>query len=614
MYWIVGLVLLALSASLPAHADLYQDASNAKLPWNLTTPNDPNMRGGIKITQGYNGIIDNSVQGRWWGIELQQGPKNCEDQYFDIFRRVRGVEYAMGICIGGAAPGSTVSNHWGLLVQQIADGNQSGGIVMQGINVGDNKLNSLIGSVGVDTPKTAFFVGQVVGTTLTVTSMNEGTIGIGNIMPATGMPNNTYILSQSSGTPGGVGTYQVSATGNTVANAQLTTYAFQKGGLVNNEWDMFCMLGDTACHQHHLVGYFPNGPTTRTYGATVGGTLAAGNVLTITINDVLVVGSPRVLNYTVLAGDTTATAAAGLSAVVNADINLLNAGYSARPDGAVTRVSWPANNGPLGRNAFPMSSSATGTSTVTTAIISAGAEGRYAFAVSTGFGGIGKWQDAYIAGNGCCDFALTVGALEGPDGVIGNRSQAIKFHYNNLISPTQKVATLFADPALTGTTAGLIGTDVVLGNNSDELTNLRLQNGSLILPQGNITSSRPTANIWTIETLVDNGNDAEFLFRKARGGAAGPTTTTGNDDLGTIRFQGYDGTAYVNGASINGRSTAISAGDVGGLLIFSTGGTERMRLTATGPTLPTIPTSAGAGGLALCIDSVGVMYKKAACP
>jgi len=488
MRWLVlGLLLFAF----PAAADMYQDASNAKLPWHLTTPNDPAMKGGIHITQGYNGVIDNSVQGRWWGIELQQGPKSCEDQYFDIFRRVRGVEYAMGICISGAAPGSTVSNHWGLLIQQIADGDQSGGLAVQGINVGDNKFNSLIGSVGVDTPKTAFFVGKITGTSLVVTEMREGTIGIGNILPATGVPNNTYVLSQSSGTPGGIGTYQISATGNTINNAQMTTYAFQKGGLANNEWDMFCMLGDTACHQHHMVGYFPNGPATRVMGTTIGGTLATGNVLTLTVTDSVITASPRVSTYTVLAGDTLATAAAGLAAAVNGDVNLLAGGYSARPDGNVVRVSFPLTNGPLPRVTFPVSSSATGAATATTALIAAGIEARYSIAVSTGFGGIGKWQEAYIAANGCCDFAFSVGALEGPDGVIGNRSQAIKFHYNDNNVPTQKIATLFVDPALAGTT----GTDMVISNNSTQDTNLRLTQGGIVVNTPNRVALNSGINI-----------------------------------------------------------------------------------------------------------------------
>lgn len=36
--------------------------------------------------------------------------------------------------------------------------------------------------------------------------------------------------------------------------------------------------------------------------------------------------------------------------------------------------------------------------------------------------------------------------------------------------------------------------------------------------------------------------------------------------------------------------------------------------SATGPTINVIPTSAGAGGLYICVDSSGVLYKKASCP
>lgn len=50
-----------LLAALPAKADLFQDASNADLPWNLTTDNNSTLNGGIKILNGYTGpIVDPS--------------------------------------------------------------------------------------------------------------------------------------------------------------------------------------------------------------------------------------------------------------------------------------------------------------------------------------------------------------------------------------------------------------------------------------------------------------------------------------------------------------------------------------------------------------------------
>jgi len=44
------------------------------------------------------------------------------------------------------------------------------------------------------------------------------------------------------------------------------------------------------------------------------------------------------------------------------------------------------------------------------------------------------------------------------------------------------------------------------------------------------------------------------------------------------------------------------------------GGTNGLIVQSTGIVLPTLPTSAGGGGLTLCVDSAGVVYKKATCP
>jgi hypothetical protein len=55
--------------------------------------------------------------------------------------------------------------------------------------------------------------GTIAGTTLTISSVNYGTIVLGgadNRLSGTGVTN-TYILSQLSGTPGGIGTYQLSS-------------------------------------------------------------------------------------------------------------------------------------------------------------------------------------------------------------------------------------------------------------------------------------------------------------------------------------------------------------------------------------------------------------------
>lgn len=78
-------------------------------------------------------------------------------------------------------------------------------------------------------------------------------------------------------------------------------------------------------------------------------------------------------------------------------------------------------------------------------------------------------------------------------------------------------------------------------------------------------------NSVTIGTSVDNGNDSELIFRKARGGGT-PAQITAGDDLGTIRFRGYNGSAYADGVVIAADSTTNTS-NFGGVLKVTTNGT-----------------------------------------
>lgn len=79
------------------------------------------------------------------------------------------------------------------------------------------------GSYTINNPQTlgASFTGTGSGTSLT-TSAVTGVIGIGDIVAGTGVPANTTIVSQTSGTPGGAGVY-VTSNATTSAGAALTT-------------------------------------------------------------------------------------------------------------------------------------------------------------------------------------------------------------------------------------------------------------------------------------------------------------------------------------------------------------------------------------------------------
>jgi len=86
-----------------------------------------------------------------------------------------------------------------------------------------------------------------------------------------------------------------------------------------------------------------NNVTTMTYTgtckATVGGTITAGNVATITVFDAGLAGGSKAVNYTVLGTDTTTTVATGLKNAINADSALTAIGVSATSSAAVVTMS-----------------------------------------------------------------------------------------------------------------------------------------------------------------------------------------------------------------------------------------------------------------------------------
>jgi RHS repeat-associated protein len=77
---------------------------------------------------------------------------------------------------------------------------------------------------------------------------------------------------------------------------------------------------------------------------TVGGTATVGNVLTITVHDAGLAGGVKSDSYTVVGGDTLATIAAGLAAVINADTALAALGIVAYVNGAVLSLSTSSGN------------------------------------------------------------------------------------------------------------------------------------------------------------------------------------------------------------------------------------------------------------------------------
>ena len=68
---------------------------------------------------------------------------------------------------------------------------------------------------------TAVFTGSITTTNLTVSAMTSGTIRLGMILTGTGVTAATHVVSQTSGTPGGVGVYVISPS-QTVSSTTIT--------------------------------------------------------------------------------------------------------------------------------------------------------------------------------------------------------------------------------------------------------------------------------------------------------------------------------------------------------------------------------------------------------
>jgi hypothetical protein len=105
-------------------------------------------------------------------------------------------------------------------------------------------------------------------------------------------------------------------------------------------------------------------------------------------------------------------------------------------------------------------------------------------------------------------------------------------------------------------------------------------NGGLDV-KGNVLIESDVSTTLILSTFVGNANDSTFVLRKARGGVSGPTAISTGDDLGTISFQGYDGTVYSEGAFIRADSGSAT-GNFNGELIFGTNGGERVRIDEVG--------------------------------
>lgn len=139
---------------------------------------------------------------------------------------------------------------------------------------------SIIGNgLAIQGPQVSQFTGSIgasgtASTTLNVTAMISGTIGIGDVVGGTGITAGTYILSQLTGTVGGVGTYQVSIS---QLNNSGTVNAFAPG-----------VVFDSISNSFNIVSASVGSGSTITFGS---GALATSLSLTQVTGSVLSQGA-----------------------------------------------------------------------------------------------------------------------------------------------------------------------------------------------------------------------------------------------------------------------------------------------------------------------------------
>ncbi|NJL70779.1 MAG: hypothetical protein HC888_03815 [Candidatus Competibacteraceae bacterium] len=145
----------------------------------------------------------------------------------------------------------------------------------------------------------------------------------------------------------------------------------------------------------------PNGVQT----AAVGGTITAGDTLTVTVFDAGLSGGSKVNTYTVQSGDTLASVATGIAAMLNGDSSLTGIGVSAAAVSTVVNISSASVN------ATTYSRATSGGATETLALAPATAATQYGYnnlneLTSIGAGGATRFQ-------GSANKALTAATING---------------------------------------------------------------------------------------------------------------------------------------------------------------------------------------------------------
>jgi hypothetical protein len=125
---------------------------------------------------------------------------------------LQGYSGNLGLTINGSLTTASISLASATSFSNVAQ------IINNGLLIQGAQAATLTGSIG------ASGTGGGAGTTLTVTALASGTLGVGQVIQGTGVTLGTYIVSQLTGAAGGTGTYQVN-TSQSALSAAMTAFA-----------------------------------------------------------------------------------------------------------------------------------------------------------------------------------------------------------------------------------------------------------------------------------------------------------------------------------------------------------------------------------------------------
>ena len=200
---------------------------------------------------------------------------------------------------------------------------------IQGVNF--HTLICLEGGYGLyvtNTP-TASFTGSISGTTLTVTAVSSGGLGVGQLINGTGVTSGTVITALGTGT-GGTGTY-------TVNNSQTISSGSITATVAPGNWPAFIYGEDIELEQCRYAGFYAtnlwdsylNGVYSNIHGTTTGLTYAASGFY---LNGSTVAGQPTITRIGINNGTISGNNNHGITAINVPNLYISNTSFWSNAD------------------------------------------------------------------------------------------------------------------------------------------------------------------------------------------------------------------------------------------------------------------------------------------